>query len=248
MNTSAQDFQDIDKIKDRIAKLLRMANDASSPNEAAIAAGRARSLMDKYQLDAFDVENRIEEEFATEAATRFYAAIPQYMSVFAVAVAKYNDCQARFENGTVDYKKKASDPKQFGKRIIFMGYQSDVQLAINMFNQLNEVVNRLCKEWMNTQGLTAYSVRIGGQFKIGAFGEIGCRLNDMTKKRDAVTNEAGSTGALVVIKKAAVDSEFGAAKYKNTKMNIADDGLEQEAYVTGREKGAAVEIIKSVEA
>ena len=31
--------ENIEKIKDRIAKLLRMAQDSSSPNEAAIAAG-----------------------------------------------------------------------------------------------------------------------------------------------------------------------------------------------------------------
>ena len=39
--------EEFQKIKERIAKLLAMARDASSPNEAAIAAQRARSLMDK---------------------------------------------------------------------------------------------------------------------------------------------------------------------------------------------------------
>lgn len=243
------DFQDLDKIKDRIAKLLAMSKDASSPHEAAIAAGRARKLMDQYQLDAFDVGNRIKEEFAADPATRFYAAIPQYMSIFAVAVAQYNDCQARFESGYVTYKKKASDHKQWGKRVVFMGYKSDVELAIQMFDNLNEVVNRLCKEWMNGQGLTAYSVRIGNQFKLGAFGVIGDRLNDMTKKRDAITSEVGSTGALVVIKKAAVNEKFGETKYgkANTRAVDYSDHMEVEARRTGRIKGATVEIVKSVE-
>lgn len=244
------DSQDLEKIKDRIAKLLRMAADASSPNEAAIAAGRARKLMDQYQLDSFDVGNRITEEFASEPGSRFFAAIPQYMSIFAVAVAKYNDCQARFESGHVTYKKKDTDPKQWGKRIVFMGYKSDVQLAIQMFEQLNEVVNRLCKEWMNSQGLTSYSVRIGGQFKLGAFGAIGSRLNEMTTKRDEITSDVGSTGALVVIKKAAVDEKFGAAKYGNSKTRAVDmsDHMEVEARRTGRAKGSVIEIVKSVEA
>lgn len=243
------DSQDLDKIKDRVAKLLRMAKDASSPHEAAIAAGRARKLMDQYQLDEFDVGNRMVEEFAAEPGSRFFAAIPQYMSIFAVCVAMYNDCQARFESGEVTYKKKKGDPLQEGKRIVFMGYKSDVQLAILMFEQLNEVVNRLCKEWMNSQGLTSYSVRIGGQFKLGAFGEIGYRLNAMTKKRDAITNESGSTGALVVIKKAAVDEKFGAVNYGKSNARAVDysDYMEVEARRTGRAKGAIVEIVKSVE-
>jgi hypothetical protein len=54
---------DLEKIKDRIAKLLRMSQDASSPNEAAIAAGRARALMDKYQIEAFDANNQVKEVF-----------------------------------------------------------------------------------------------------------------------------------------------------------------------------------------
>ncbi len=243
------DSQDLDKIKDRIAKLLRMAKDASSPNEAAIAAGRARKLMDQHQLDEFDVGNRIAEEFAAEPGSRFFAAIPQYMSIFAVCVAKYNDCQARFENGEVTYKKKKGDPLQHGKRIMFMGYKSDVQLAILMFEQLNEAVNRMCKEWMNSQGLTSYSVRIGGQFKLGAFGEIGRRLDEMTTKRDAITSEAGSTGALVVIKTAAVNEKFGEVNYgkSNTRAVDYSDHLEVEARMTGRAKGAGIEIVKSVE-
>jgi len=186
------DFQDLDKIKDRIAKLLRMAADASSPNEAAIAAERARNLMDKHQLDEFDIGNRIEEDFATGPATRFYAAVPQYMNIFAVQVAEYNDCQSRFEFGDVTYKKKATDLLQRGKRIMFMGYKSDVELAIQMFNRLNEAVNRLCKEYMNGIGMTAYSVRIGWQFKIGAFQSIGTRLREMTVERDAITSANGT--------------------------------------------------------
>ena len=242
-------FEDLEKIKDRIAKLLRMAADASSPNEAAIAAGRARKLMDQHQLDEFDVGNRIQEEFAAEPGSRFFAAIPTYMSIFAVYVARYNDCQARFESGKVTYKKKAGDPLQTGKRIMFMGYKSDVQLAIQMFEQLNDAVNRLCKEWMNSKGLTAYSVRIGNQFKLGAFGTLGNRLDEMTTKRNQITSEVGSTGALVVIKKAAVDEKFGEVNYgkANTRALDHSDYLEVEANKTGRIKAGTIEIVKSVE-
>ena len=39
-----------EKIIERIKKLLRLAEDNSSPNEAMIAAKRARSLMDQHQI------------------------------------------------------------------------------------------------------------------------------------------------------------------------------------------------------
>ena len=239
------DVQALDKIKDRIAKLLRMAKDASSPNEAAIAAERARALMDKHQLDSFDVENRLADEFSDERVTRFYAAIPQYLSIFACAIAKYNDCQARFEAGKVDYKKKAGDPLQNGKAVIFLGLKQDVELAINMFNELTEAVNRLCKEFMTANHGGKYNVRIGGEFKTGAFLEIGRRLSEMTVKRDALVSSSGNS--LVVLKNAVVEQKFGKANYKHVKVDNPEDDAAAEARAAGIIKGRQVSIVKTVE-
>jgi len=236
----------LDKIKDRIAKLLRMAEDASSPHEAAIAANRARKLMDQYQLDAMDIGDGFEEEFAHEHATRYFAAIPQYLSIFAAAVGKFNDCQAVFGGGVVTFKKKASDAKQCGKRIEFKGYKSDVQLAIQMYNTLEEAVNRLCKEYMRAQGLTAYSVRIGGQFKLGAFMEIGHRLSAMTVERDKLTSTVTGT-SLVVVKSKNVDEHFGPIKYKKANVKEVKEYDDQAARKAGVNAGRMVEIQRSVE-
>lgn len=240
------DNTNLDKIKDRIAKLLRMAEDASSPNEAAIAANRARKLMDQYQLDAMDIGNGFEEEFAHEHATRYFAAIPQYLSIFAAAVGKFNDCQAVFGGGVVTFKKKASDAKQWGKRIEFKGYKSDVQLAIQMYNTLEEAVNRLCKEYMRSQGLTAYSVRIGGQFKLGAFMEIGYRLSAMTVERDKLTSTVTGT-SLVVVKSKNVDEHFGEVKYRKANVKEVKEYDDQAARQAGVRAGRVIEIQRSVE-
>ena len=51
------------KIQDRVQKLLNMAKDASSPNEAMIAMERARRLMDKYQIEETDLEQVEENRF-----------------------------------------------------------------------------------------------------------------------------------------------------------------------------------------
>jgi len=234
------DSQDLDKIKDRIAKLLRMASDVSSPNEAAIAAQRARSLMDKYQIDAFDVGNRIAEDFASENVSKFYADIPTYMSTLAVRVAQYNDCQAKFTpnvNGWDGIGKP-------DKCITFSGYKTDVDLAKQMFNQLIEVVNRLCKEYLTANGHTTYVPSIGIQFKVGAFLIINDRLHEMTAKRDAITSGNGT--ALVVVKKASVDAHFGNPNYTKAKTLAARGANAESARLAGIAKGRSVEIVKSV--
>src|SRR5271165_781011 len=99
---------DLEKIKDRVAKLLRMAADCASPNEAAIAAGRARALMDKYQIEAFDANNHVKDTFGVGVGSGYFKKLPTYMVALAVAVAKYNDCQGRYENADFgqDYGKK----------------------------------------------------------------------------------------------------------------------------------------------
>lgn len=240
------DNTNLDKIKDRIAKLLRMAEDASSPNEAAIAANRARKLMDQYQLDMLDIGNGFDEEFAHEGATRYFAAFPQYLSVFGAAVGKFNDCQAVFGGGWVTFKKKASDAKQWGKRVEFKGYKSDVQLAIDMYNKLEEAVNRLCKDWMKEQGMTSYSVRIGGQFKMGAVLEIAARLSAMTVERDRLTSTSTGT-SLVLSKSKAVDSHFGDVTYRKATIKALKEADDLKARMAGEKAGRMIEIVRSVE-
>src|SRR6478609_1846278 len=126
----------LDKIKERIAKLLAMSRDASSPNEAAIAAGRARKLMDQYQLQEFDLAKALKEEFGSIPATHFSRGMPVYMQTLAVAVAQYNDCAARFESGWMARDKRdVINPKR-GKRIAFVGYKDDAELAGQMYVRL----------------------------------------------------------------------------------------------------------------
>lgn len=236
---------ELDKIKDRISKLLRMAEDASSPNEAAIAANRARALMDKHQLSEWEVKDRVEDEFGTSQASRFYSAVPLYLSTFAVQLAKFNDCQVRYEFGPVSHKKKIGE-MPIGKCITFMGFKADVELATEMFKSLSDAVNRLCKEYFDEKGDgRKYSVSLGGIFKRAALGEIARRLQAMTIERDALTTSSGTS--LVVLKADAVAEKFGLAKYTHKKTREIMNGEEREAAVQGMIRAKSIEIVKSVE-
>lgn len=233
--------EDLEKIKDRIAKLLRMADDSSSPNEAAIAAGRARKLMDQYQIESVDLNGDINESLIARGHGRFFAALPLYLQFFAVSVAKYNDCQVRFEWGTVTFKKQADDRKKTGKRVCFQGYESDVALACDMYDRLEAAVNRLCKEYMRGLGLPKYNVRIGGAFKHGAINEISRRINSMLKDRELLFSESAGKG-LMVIKSAAVEARFGAPNYKEHNKSVIADLEMADAYGQGRDKAKNIEI------
>jgi hypothetical protein len=250
--------ENLEKIKDRIAKLLKMAEDASSPNEAAIAASRARRLMDQYQLDAFDVSNRIEEEFGDAQATRFYAAIPTHMDILAVAVAKYNDCQSKKMHGRMEHRmstklkregkaREYGSTKRYGFCLMFLGYKSDTELAVQMYERLLETINRLCKEYLTGKGYERYPVNVGMQFKVGAALAIITSLEALTVERDAIMDLRGPGNSLMLIKSKNVEDHFGECSYKDSNIKQADADAEIEARTVGYIKGGTVEITPLVE-
>lgn len=237
--------EDLSKIKERIAKLLRMAEDVSSPNEAAIAASRARKLMDKYQLDTFDLGEALDQEFGTVNATRFFAAIPVYLSAFAVSCANYNDCQARFSFGSVDFKKKAGEAKKIGKCVTFMGYKNDVELAAQMYSYICDCVDSLAKKYFQGAGYTKYPVGLGKAFKLTAFNAVAARMESMTKERDAL--EATPGNSLVLFKKAAVDAHFGEVNYGQVKHKSLSSEESRAASKAGYEAGHKIKIREELE-
>jgi Protein of unknown function (DUF2786) len=229
-------MENLAKIKDRIAKLLRLAADSASPNEAAIAAGRARKLMDEYQLDQFDISaERLTEEFGTLSATGYYSAIPQYMSTLAVSVAKYNDCQAKYVYDTHSVHKHKR-----GQAVQFLGFKTDVEVAVDMYKRLLSAIDRLCKEYLTGQGYATYDVKVGGQFKTGAASAIIATVWAMTLERKLLKSEVTGT-SLVLAKSKAVDEHFGEARYQDTKRRT-QTSAEQRAYTQGVIEGSKVEV------
>ncbi len=182
-------LEQLAKIKERIAKLLAMAKDAASPNEAAIAAQRARKLMDQYQLDEYDISEAAPDVFAEEAVGIVRASVPTYLGTLAVAVARYNDCHARYQWANVEQKDidrrraEGRDAKTHGKRIKFQGYANDVELCKQMYEYLCANMDKLCKEYMSVNHPGRYNVRIGTEYKSSAVAALCARLKAMTKER-----------------------------------------------------------------
>jgi hypothetical protein len=253
--------EQLEKVKERIAKLLAMAADASSPNEAAIAAQRARALMDKYQLDEYDVSESQAVEFADESVTRVFAAVPYHVDILAVAVARYNDCHSVFGWGKVTYKmeSKANQSaktgggatKQMGKYIRFRGYKSDVGLAKEMLDRLLSNIDKLCKAYMQENHPGRYNVRIGSEFKVQAARALVVKFDEMMIERKQLTCASGT--ALVVVKSAAVDAEFGGVEYASKSRSIQKstswDDLRamDRAGSAGWQAGQSIEITKRLD-
>ncbi len=85
---------DKQKIIERIEKLKAMANDKTSPHEAAIALRRIQKLMDKHNLSSEELELAKIKEETTDRISRNRRAIPEYLSNLVVVIANAFECRA----------------------------------------------------------------------------------------------------------------------------------------------------------
>lgn len=231
-------MSDLNKIKDRMSKLLAMAQDSSSPEEAAIAASRARHLMDKYQIDSWDVEAAAASSFSAKNVDKGYKFTPQWRNILATAVAKYNDCQATMES---------SEGKRGYLHLSFRGMTDDVELATQMYKFLAKACETQCKAYMIKIGMGGrYVARIGDAFKKNFASALCSRLKMMTEERDITM--ATSTGtSLIIVKAQLVTAAFGDVDYGRVSMKFAGDSAATHAAQAGAEAGDQQEILKAVE-
>lgn len=229
---------DMTKIKERISRLLAMAADESSPHEAAIAARRARALLDKYQIDEFEL-GEIKAEFG-QARDELGAVV--FMALWrqslAIKVARFNDCNVAYFAGWTRTKK-------LGKYFVFQGYAADAEMALEMYNRLAHGITTKCSEWMRAQGYTKYIASVGDKFKAAAAYELGARLDEATQHRMQHYQSQGT--GLMVVKAKNVEEHFGAAEYHTTNKRAAETHDERAAAYAGHVTGRAIEITAGVE-
>ncbi len=206
---------DIQKIKDRIQKLLAMANDSSSPNEAAIAASRVQKLMAKYNLEMVDLiaEDVLDEDnlIKTDRKAR-YKRTPAYIQWIEVAIAKAFNCEA-------SSKWETRDGVEYDISI-FYGYKTDVDVVTSLCEYICDQLEKMAKrvEIPAFYRDRRLSRRYMADWRKGAAREI-CNRIEMFygESEQEVEEPVTSTGqSLVNLKQDAIVKKFGQFRYGNT--------------------------------
>ena len=230
---------ELNKILDRVRKLLAIAQDhRANPNEAAAAAQQAENIMRKFNIDNADVllkEARMgEAEFDTVDVYALMKRnvdnghqpkkVPAWAGWLAVRVAKLNDC---------DVKITWADR---GACIRFQGYKSDCQVAGWMYDYLlNAMINDL-RAWQRAGSRTKVESNDFRNAHILAMCE---KLKTLQEEREAAMRTASaSAGALIVAKASAVAAHFGAVKYGKSRSI----GFKSAGAVDGRAAGQRVDV------
>ena len=205
---------------EKIKKLFAMAKDASSPNEAAIAARQARALMDKFQIDELDLTTTSTNDFGEDLFTTG-KTVPRWISVIGLAVARYNDTRASIAHTE-------------GKAAIrFKGFLTDAVCSAEMLKYLRDVGLKLGAK---VEGSRATKNAFRNGFATG----VRQQVNELIKERTQVKTSAGTS--LVVVKDQLVTQQFGIQRTSTSRAN----GSGSVAFSRGVEAGRNVNLGRQV--
>ena len=176
------------RLLERVAKLYRMSRETeSSPHEAEIALRRCQSLMDRFGIREADLER---SEFGAATIGRRFRAVPSYVRVLGSAVARLHDCLCAV-----------------GDTVEFRGYRVDAEVAGLTYAYLSASMERSLSA-RRRAGAMAPGRAASFDYRVGyAFAVLErCRAIDAERRAASAGAGAGAGGALVEMKRAAVEA------------------------------------------
>lgn len=219
----------------------------ATPSEAAAATAKVQELLERYQLSMFDVEK---QEIKDEMGVKVYDtgrknANPGEISL-AAAVATGYDCKLVIE-------------KYPSSRYVFLGYQSDTEVAEYVFTYLfRTLANMAENEGRKCGAFKQKLVRYRNNFLMGAAGVIRQRMINDKKVRQNVPTQSPTVEtkepsqpkvagtSLALLKQPKVE-EFVKQKYARlvsrpeSKVRYNANAID-----AGRKAGASIELRKGI--
>ncbi len=223
------------KLIEKIRKLMALSH---SPNEheAALAASRAREILDKYDLSLTEVEMNDEEiiEHRVDTGTRNATA---WMGRLAVSVSRAFNCRVFKIYGIM----------------VFCGTKADTQVSDYTYMFLFRTVKRLSKEHKASLERTGiwharYKGRSGSRlymqsYAMGLVNAIDQKLRDFVQSKERMQKLEDfrrATGKdLMVIKNQAVDRHFTKLHLRKGRSHAK---MDYSGFTAGQRDGRNIQI------
>ena len=223
-NSGSTTKEKSEKILNRVRKLLAMSEDTSSPHEAAIAAKRARKLIDEYQIQEFELHKEKAFDFKAEEyrTNRKYNKV---IGIISVAIAKLNDCQAiLIQRNPAVYQ--------------FQGMMVDSVTCVEMLMYLR---GELYIQMMDIKGR-----RNKNEYEYGFSVGIADQVKEILKERkqQQVNINGNTSQSLVVVKSQLVANHFGKVTY--SKIRNANGYGGSSAYDSGYTSGKNTNLSRQI--
>lgn len=198
----------INKVMDKINKLLALANGGANEHECLTASLKAQELINKYHIEnvgSDEEDNIITSSFSTESGNLWKVEL-------AKTVARNYYCIARF---TRDYKK-----------IVFLGRESDAVLARKVFSFLFTECKRFANKYAYKN--RNYSASFKTTYCIGFCDGVAKELDKQCFALQLVVPSE------VVAKSNELDAKNKNFKFRKSKMTYEENEV---AYADGMNEG-----------
>lgn len=204
-------------MKDRVAALLRRANDAaSSEAEAETCMNMAMDLMAKFGLSMADVEGNDAEQIGS-TETQWQRGRGGDAMIYV------QNAIAAFTSTRVSFKGNASA----GSRMTYYGYEAERQLAIWLHNHIRNAIEVESKLYNPPVRDTRARAKDRKSFAVYMAQRISVRLFEMADTLDDAGRGTGTE--VMVVKNAKLDEHFdglGILRARNRKRSFYREGAE----------------------
>ncbi len=189
--------EQLEKVKSKIEKLLRLANNNPNVEEAAAAAKQAQRLMTKYaiekatvQLDGDDMESDDPTSVVGSITVATGKRLANWRKFLANAIAKHNQCKAIIVNHGVR------------SELQFVGLGHDTSMCVALYSLLSPMIDRMARSYVKTRNAGRGKAKtIGNSYRLGAVHAINEKMNEGAKEArlDAIASNPLAERALARI-------------------------------------------------
>lgn len=233
---------DKNKIRERVQALLSKTEENGCTKEEAMAAAeKARSLIEKHQIDIG--EEGVREEGVVTKQTKRTAGAKRLYTFTAFAISKYTETFCYIHTTPRSAKNKGSVLKSIGN-------EDDADLAVWLAETL---LNTFEKEWRNYRFTPEYRKgceKAHGRALRTAFQDAFCdvvsqRLRELVEQRQRAQEQAQGTGTeLVVVKDALIEQYKEQSGLKLSKASFVGSTQEEYARQAGARAGRRADLHK----
>lgn len=207
--------QSQDRLIDRIKKLLALADNNPSAEEAASAAAMAMRLMRKYNLESADLQaHELRKEGAiiravVENGPNYKVRVASWFNVLVTGVAQSLSCET-----TLGYNSDRT-----GVTMYLYGARQDVEVANWLINYLRVQIDKLADaHWQNKSLLirlrndrapyASERTREKNNYRFGLAVSVLERVKEVYGTSEEDVKSASSANALVVLKNQLIRERF----------------------------------------
>ncbi|MFW6310614.1 MAG: DUF2786 domain-containing protein [Nanoarchaeota archaeon] len=193
-----------EKIMEKVNKLFRLSN-SSNPHEASLALERAKDILDKYNLEFYEIEEASSD--VTEETILSAGRISNWKKVLINIISKFFDCKTYYNK----YRNTRNNSYQV------VGNKLDILLCKSAFGFIKEQLETMANEAVNEYRKRGYcrsrkeTTSFKRSFLFSAINEIEKRFDILKSEKEA---KKGKKYSIMVRKEENID-EYFKEKFKN---------------------------------